>query len=155
MNLVKWTPRSLTRWSPARDFSDFDREFERMMSWVFGDRDGQLASEPRSLSPAMDVVEEKDHYKVRFDLPGLNKEDIDITFQDGVLTLKGETKSEKESEEGRVHRKERFSGSFYRTLRLPETVDADKMEATFKNGVLELTLPRVPEPQARKIEIRS
>ena len=123
------------------------------MSWVFGDRENGLAGRLSS-APAMDVVEEKDHYLVHLDLPGLNKDEIQITFEDGILTVRGERKGESETKDGRIYRKERFSGSFERTLRLPEKVDAEKMDAALKNGVLEIRLPFVPEAQPRRIEIK-
>jgi HSP20 family protein len=90
---------------------------------------------------------------VRADLPGLGHDEVEITFQDGVLTIKGEKKQDERLENHRLHLQERFHGSFARNLRLPERVDADKIEATMKDGVLELVLPFVPEVQPRKIQV--
>jgi HSP20 family protein len=102
---------------------------------------------------ALDVIQDEQRYVVRADLPGLSRDEVEITFQDGVLTIKGEKKQDERPENHRLHLQERFHGSFTRNLRLPERVDTDKIEATMKDGVLELVLPFVPEVQPRKIVV--
>jgi HSP20 family protein len=103
--------------------------------------------------PALDVVEEQNRYVIRADLPGLTRDDIEITYQDGVLTLKGEKKAHN-GNAGRVYCRERFEGKFGRNVQLPQKIDVEKIEAAFQDGVLELVLPFTPEAQPRKIEIR-
>jgi HSP20 family protein len=103
----------------------------------------------------MDLVQAKDHYEIRLDLPGLKKEDIEVTYQDGVLTVRGERKQEeREEKDGTVVRQERYRGTFERTLRLPEKVDAARISARFEDGVLELDLPLLPEAKPVRLQIQ-
>jgi HSP20 family protein len=147
MNLVRWQPKTLVR-TPIIHGS-LDTEFDRMFEWALGAE----RSCTRSMGPALDVIQEERRYLVRADLPGLGRDEVEITFQDGVLTIKGEKKQEECPESHRVHLRERPQGSFARNLRLPEKVDTDRIEATMKDGVLELALPFVPEAQPRKIQV--
>lgn len=104
--------------------------------------------------PSLDVFEEKDAIQVRVELPGVDQKDIQLTYQDGILTLKGEKRQDWQAEEGNVHRVERRYGSFVRTLSLPATVDASRVTACFKNGVLMIGLPKKEEAKPREIQIR-
>ena len=158
MKLVQWTPGTLAPKNPL--WSDIDRDFENLMSWAFGPALTESSTSngrvTRRLTPPMDLFEGKDHYEIRFDLPGLKKEDIDVTYQDGVLTVRGERKQEAREEEegGKVVRQERYRGTFERTLRLPEKVDASRMSARFEDGVLELNLPLLPEAKPVRLQIQ-
>jgi len=128
-----------------------DSDMSRLVDWAFGGGDRWS----RPMVPALDVCQEENRYVVRADLPGMRQEDIEITYQDGILTLKGEKRSESEKKEGnRYYVRERFDGKFGRNLQLPEKIDVEKIEATFQDGVLELSLPFSPEAQPRRIEIR-
>jgi HSP20 family protein len=155
MNLVRWQPRSVVRTSPFSDLENMQREVDRLFDWTWGDFGGPRGGSP--MVPAVDVTEEDNRYVVHADLPGLTKDDIEITYQDGCLTLKGEKKVEKKEEKkeknGRVYYRERFEGKFGRNIQLPEKIDADRIEASFKDGVLELVLPFTPEAQPRRIQI--
>jgi HSP20 family protein len=106
-------------------------------------------------SPRIDVSETDNALEIVADLPGLEKQDISASLEDDLLIIKGERKSEKESEEKRFHTIERTSGSFYRALRLPLEVEKDRIEATFKDGVLTLRLPKAKgsDKKVSKIEI--
>ncbi len=149
MTLIRWQPKSLQNhpWG-CIDNADWDRLF----GWALGEPDRQ--SRMRHMVPAVDVKEEEGRLVVTADLPGISKDDIEITFEDGVLTITGTTTEEKETkEDSRFHVRERFQGSFSRTLRIPEKVDMDKSEAKVKDGVLELVLPYKPEASPRKIQI--
>jgi len=107
-------------------------------------------------SPAIDVLDRKDEMVLQADLPGLTEKDIEITVQDGVLTVRGQRKEEKETKEGEEYYCcERWSGSFSRTLTLPPGINADKVSASFKNGVLEVHLPKAKEAEGKKIEIKA
>lgn len=145
MNLVRWQPRMLA----PRGLNGIDQELERLFDWAIqGD-----ANCGRQMMPALDVAEEENRYVVRADVPGLTKDEIDITYQDGVLTLKGERKREALPENGRSFLRERFEGKFGRNLRLPQNVDPSRIEARLKDGTLELVLPFTPEAQPRKIQV--
>ena len=115
----------------------------------------QSLNNPVSFIPAVDVIEEKDRYVVRADLPGVGKDDIEITTDDGVLTLKGERKTESAQAEAGYSRSERVSGSFVRRFTLPETAQVGAIKATHVNGVLEVTIPKQAKPEARRINIEA
>jgi len=101
----------------------------------------------------MDLVEADDHFVLKADLPGLADDDVNIEVQDGTLTISGERKSESEKREKGWYRVERSFGRFSRSLTLPEGVDADKIEASFDKGVLEVRIPKPEERKPRRIEI--
>lgn len=147
MNLVRWQPRTVARNHGDHLAADWDRLFD----WAFGP---SAAVPERTLVPAIDVTEEDGRYVVHADLPGLGPDDIEITYQDQVLTVKGEKTDSNDGESGRFRVRERFAGKFARTLRLSEKVDAEKIEARFENGVLRLVLPFTPEARPKRIEIR-
>jgi HSP20 family protein len=105
--------------------------------------------------PAVDIKEEEDRFVIYADLPGVDPEDIEITMEQGVLTLKGERSEETTKEHEGYKRVERVSGNFYRRFSLPDTADAERIEAEGKNGVLEITLPKQEKAQPRKITVRS
>jgi HSP20 family protein len=104
-------------------------------------------------APALDVQEDKDNFTVRVELPGLKREDIEVSLQDGALVISGERKSEKVEEGAVIHRQERFYGKFQRALTLPEPVAADKVKADYKDGVLAVTLPKTEEARPKKIDV--
>jgi HSP20 family protein len=106
-------------------------------------------------SPQCEVIHRGDSLVVRADLPGLKKEDVDIEVEDGVLTIRGERRQESEDERGGVYRSERSYGSFYRAIALPETANAENAQASFNDGVLEVTIPLPKtEQRSRKIQVR-
>jgi HSP20 family protein len=104
--------------------------------------------------PAMDLVETDEHYVLTADLPGLTQEDITLEFEGDVLTLSGERKSEHAERKEGYYRLERATGSFSRSLTLPEGVDAEAVSATFKNGVLEVRIPKPEQRKPKKVSIQ-
>jgi HSP20 family protein len=106
-------------------------------------------------TPAFDVSETDHELIVKAEVPGMDKEDINITVSDGMLTVKGEKKQEKKEENEHFHRVETHYGMFSRTLRLPAEVEADKVDATYKDGVLNITLPKPEAVEPKKIEIKT
>jgi HSP20 family protein len=132
--------------APNRDFFDrFLEDFRIPSVW----------SEDTGFSPAFDVSETDEALIVKAELPGMEEKDIDISLSDGVLTIKGEKKQEKESESGHYHTVERRYGAFSRTMRLPAEVNAEQVDAAYKDGVLSVTMPKTEKAKPRKIEIRS
>ncbi len=101
----------------------------------------------------LDAVEEGDDFLVHASVPGLKPENIEVTIEDGILSIKGETKEEHEVKEGEYLMRERRSGSFHRSVRLPDTVDADKAETGYENGVLTIKLPKAEAKKAKRLEI--
>lgn len=145
MNDITRRPERSSMWGL---FNDFDDMFDDFWRPVRRESSGAFA-------PAIDVSEKDDAYHIHADLPGVNKDDLDITFQDGVLTINAETSQEKKKEkEGRVIRQERRYGKFVRSMRLGDTVDADKIKADYKDGVLELVVPKAEKVKPRKIDVK-
>ena len=135
-------PMSIIRWSPFFDADDMEKRFFPTVQ-----------SDPRGFVPAMDVYETKDAVMVESPLAGVDPEKVDISIQDNVLTVKGETEQKHEVEEKDYYRKEVRFGSFYRQVALPAQVDGDKAEATFEKGMLKIRIPKLPEIQAKSIKV--
>jgi HSP20 family protein len=128
----------------------FTREIDRVFDAFFGQTD-----QARRWVPPMDLVEAEDHFVLKADLPGLTEDDVNIEIQDGALTISGQRKAEHEEREKGWYRIERSFGSFNRSLTLPDGVDADRIEASFSHGVLEVRIPKPEERKPRRIEIAS
>lgn len=149
---------SLTNYEP---WNLFDRFSQQLNQLAYADK--SLSNSDNDYSdiatshwrPAVDIKEEADHFLITADLPGVDPEDIEITMDADVLTLKGERQSEVREEKEGYKRIERVSGTFYRRFSLPDTADAERIEATGKNGVLEITLPKHEKLQPRKIGVKS
>jgi HSP20 family protein len=104
--------------------------------------------------PTVDVYEEKDDIVVKAELPGMDKDNIEVNLTDHTLTIKGEKKKEEEVKEENYHRSERSYGTFLRTLELPKDVHADKVKASFKNGILEVRIPKTEGAKAKEIKVK-
>jgi HSP20 family protein len=104
-------------------------------------------------TPPLDAHEDKNSFIVRMEVPGLKREDIQVSLQDGVLTISGERAEEKVSEGTEVHRQERFYGKFSRAVTLPTAVAADKVKAAYKDGILTITLPKTEEAKPKQIDV--
>jgi len=115
--------------------------------------DGSLAESRESWIPSVDVLERDGSLILRAELPGLTEKQIEVKLEGNTLTLKGERKMDNEDDKSNYHRVESFYGSFTRSFRLPETVELDKINAEYKNGVLTITLPRKPEIKPREIPV--
>jgi HSP20 family protein len=152
--LSRWnrnTPERKRRRDPftalQREINDlFDRDF-----WDFGNMPSLF---DEGFSPAIDVKDHENRLEVRCDLPGVDKDDVDVTVSDNVLTVKGEKKGETEDKDGDYYRKESWSGSFQRSVQLPDSVNTEKAEAEMKNGVLTLTLPKKEEGKRKQIDVK-
>ena len=129
------------------------RELDRFMDETFG-RLSQAAVAPTSWVPAMDVIEDQDGLLLELEVPGLAADEVEVTTDQGVLTIKGEKLATRHQEGVRSLVTERTHGRFVRTLRLPQGVDESKVEAEFTNGLLRIRVPRAALPQARKIEVK-
>jgi HSP20 family protein len=105
-------------------------------------------------SPAVDITETETHFVIHADLPGVKPDQIEVTAENGILTLKGTRESRKEEEKDNYKRIERFSGSFMRRFTLPDTADLDKISAKTKDGVLDLTIPKVEKAKPKKIKVQ-
>jgi HSP20 family protein len=134
---------------------NMQREINRMFDSFF--RDG-LAEEsslvPTLWTPAADIAEQENQYVVKLELPGVTKDDVKIAMQNNVLVIHGEKKQEKTSKGSEYQRVERSYGSFQRSFTLPTTVKTDRIEATFANGILTITLPKAEEAIPKQIEVK-
>jgi HSP20 family protein len=147
---------AMTRWNPTSSGSLVNRDpFSKMFDTLFNDFLNATGEEiaARSWVPPVDVQETEDTYRVQAELPGLTKEDIQITLENNVLRLSGERKLEKDVEKENFHRVERTYGTFSRSFMLPSQVDVEGVQAAFENGVLTVTVPKAEQAKPRKISI--
>jgi len=147
---------SLTRWNPEVDLfrGRFDRMFNQMLQDIWGTPAAGEEVATRLWSPIVDVKETEEALHFMVELPGLKKEDVEITLENNVLSIAGERKFEKEAKGETYHRLERTYGAFSRSFTLPTNVRTDKVEAAFNDGVLNIHLPKMEESKPRKISIR-
>jgi HSP20 family protein len=134
-------------------FDDLGTDVERMLKQYFGSL-GQVARREPLFAPSIDVSESENGYEVKVDLPGVKPADVHVEINEGQLTIRGHRAEEKKEENKNYHRVERFSGEFLRTVTLPDTVDRDRIDAHYEDGVLHVTLPKTLAKQPKKIEIR-
>ena len=144
---------NLTRFEPWSVVDLLQRDLNRLAAarGLATDNENPVAD----WAPAVDIIEEKDRFVLRADVPGVDPADIDLSMDAGVLTVSGERKSEVQTENEGFRRVERVSGRFYRRFNLPETADADGISARSSNGILEVTIPKLPEVQARRITVQA
>jgi HSP20 family protein len=147
---------SITRWAPETDVfrGRLDRMFNQMLQDFWGLQTPAEGVAARVWSPMVDVKETEDALDFHVELPGMKKEDVEITLENNVLSISGERKFEKEAKGETYHRLERSYGSFSRSFTLPASVRTDKVDANFADGVLQIHLPKVEESKPRKISIR-
>jgi HSP20 family protein len=145
---------ALIRWEPARELNTLQTEMNRLFNTFFDSPapNGGTVAQRRWLPP-MDLVETDEDFVLRADLPGLSEDDVKIELEDNVLSISGERKSEHEERKEGFHRVERASGSFVRSLTLPEGVNAEAIRANFDRGVLEVHIPKPEERKPRKVAI--
>jgi HSP20 family protein len=156
MLLERWQPRmqSLARWDPFAGMADLRREMDQIFGEFFGRTPFSMAATEARWSPLVDIHETKDSFLIMAELPGVKQEDIQVSIEGDTLTLKGERKRETEVKEDQYHRIERSYGRFERSILLPSVVDAGRVKATYRDGVLEIELPKKEEarPKAIKVE---
>jgi HSP20 family protein len=145
---------ALIRWEPARELQSLQQEMNRLFGSAFDPQDGSVSAARRWI-PAMDLVEEDGRYVLRADLPGLSDKDVSIELDNNVLTVSGQRKSEHDERKDGYYRIERASGSFSRSLTLPEGVDPKDIQAQFDNGVLEVVIPKPEERKPHRVAINA
>lgn len=157
MTLIRWKPiREISRWSPVSDMAgeiltmqrEIDRMFDRFRGGVSDDSQGT------DLWPNVDVIEEENGYTLNVELPGVEKKDVKITVTDGVLNIRGEKKHSAEVRKDKFQRIERCFGTFERSFTLPVAVDSEKIDASFSNGVLTVSVPKAEQAKPKEIEVR-
>ncbi len=137
-------------WDPIRGLLDIQEEINKLF-------DSSLSRWPAgkdfAFSPAVDVYEDDSNFYVEADLPGLDPKDIKLSLESGILTIRGKKEQKQEEKKANYYRLERFSGEFYRQVAFPSNVDTSKIKATYKNGVLKITLPKTEETKGKEIKI--
>jgi HSP20 family protein len=154
--------KAVAPWRPFTGLTRWESEMDRMMEDFFGRRmrpwlpERWLRGDAEAIitAPAVDVYEEKDEIVVKAELPGMDKSDIEVNLSDSQLTLKGEKKKEEKIEEENYFRSERSYGGFVRSVQLPTEVQGDKVKASFKNGILEVRLPKTEEAKTKEIKVK-
>ena len=136
----------LARWDPFRDMKAVEDEFDRLAGRAFA---------RNAWVPALDVRETEDRFEVTLDLPGMDPEAVGVTFEDGSLTITGKRDLANEEKGETWHRIERSYGTFARSIRMPQTADPERIEATFDKGVLTVSVPKVEQAKPRTIEVRT
>lgn len=152
MAIEMWRPRL----GLARRGAEPFRAFDDLMSRMFDDwMSPRVAGEARGWSPAVDMIDKKDEIVLRADLPGLDQKDIQVNVENGMLTIHGCRQEEREAKDEDYYHCERWAGTFSRAMVLPPGIDQDRIKATFKNGVLEVHVPKAPQAIGKSIEIQA
>jgi HSP20 family protein len=151
-SLMRWQRPMLPRWTGFGGLTDLRDEIDRLFEAPLAElaRGSQLLS---GWTPALDLYEDKDGFTLKAELPGMRKEDIELSLHDGSLSISGERKHEEKHSDAEVYRAERFYGRFQRTVTLPTPVAADKVKAQYKDGILTVTLPKTEEAKPKHIEV--
>lgn len=148
--------RLMTKWEPKKELEVMrNRLFPWFDRWPWRpEMEEENLTALADWAPTVDVTEDEKEYVIKADLPGVTKEEVKVTVEDGILTLAGERKSEKEEKGKKFHRVERTYGSFLRTFTLPEGVESAKVEAEFKDGVLKVRLPKSETAKPKAVEVK-
>jgi len=151
MALVRWSP---VRWDPFGEFSTLQERMNRLFEDLIpATRKSEEELNTGTFYPSVDIYEGEKDITLKAELPGIDKKDVHVEINDGVITLRGERKIEKEVKKENYHRTERSYGTFNRSFTLPTTVDSGKVKANYKDGILEVTLPRKEEAKPKSIPV--
>jgi HSP20 family protein len=154
MALIRLHRPEFPAWSPFRHLSVLRDEIDRLFESPLNELTTASQQFLSGWLPAVDLYEDRDHLTLKAELPGMRKEDIEISLHGDVLTLSGERKDDARLEKAQVVRSERFLGKFQRSFTLPYAVAADKIEAAYKNGMLTVTLPKADEAKPKQIDVK-
>jgi len=145
---------AIVRWNPTRDLTQMREEMDRLFGQFLRRGEGEEATWGQGLwAPPVDIYETDDAFMLKAELPGFTKEDVNIEIHENRLIIRGERKRETEAKEDQYHRLERAYGRFERAFWLPTTVDAEHIQASFKNGILEMRLPKSEKAKPKQIPI--
>ena len=144
---------NLTRYEPWSIVGMLHRDLDRLAARRNPAADGDAAV--TDWVPAVDIIEEKERFVLRADVPGVDPADIEVSMDAGVLSIAGQRAQESRSEDAGLQRMERVSGRFFRRFSLPDTADAEHIKAQCRNGILEVSIPKLPEVRARRIEVEA
>jgi HSP20 family protein len=145
--------QTLTRWEPLRDMEEFQNRLSTLLGRPLRRGNGREEITLPEWTPLADITENDREYLIKAELPEMKKEDVKVTVENGVLTISGERKFEKEEKKKKYHRVERGYGTFMRSFTLPDDAEAGKIKADFKNGLLTVHLPRTEHAKPKQIEV--
>lgn len=155
MAIQRWRPQRGLMRGPFREMARMEREMEDLFGRFFRNLPLERSlGEERAGAPAIDMIDRKDEVILRADLPGLDQKDIEVMLEEGILTIRGERRQEREVKEEEYYCCERWAGAFARSQPLPPGVDPENIKASFKNGVLEIHLPKTKEAKGKRIEVQ-
>ena len=152
MSIIRYQAPQSVAWTPFDRLSSLRDELDTLFEMPFWSNFGRQSQLFSGWSPALDLYQNNDNVIARVELPGMRKEDIEISLQDGMLTINGERKSET-SEGEKAERSERYIGKFRRSISLPTQVDANKVSANYRDGILTVTLPKAEEAKPKQIKV--
>lgn len=150
MRLVRFQRPDVWNWSGFDQLHSLRDEINRLFESPFANGNSDVLN---TWAPALDLYEDKDNLVLTAEIPGMQKEDIELSLHENTITLSGERRNEKKYEGGETSREERFFGRFTRSLVLPKTVDSSKVKATYRDGILTVTLPKAEAAKPRQIEV--
>ena len=150
MSLIRYQMPELSNWSSFDRLASVREDLNRLFDFSWPSRDSGLLG---GWSPSLDVFDDKDRFVVHVELPGMKKEDINLSLHEGSLTISGERKSQSETKSEGQFRSERYFGKFQRSVTLPTAVDANKVNASYKDGVLTVALPKAEEAKPKQIAV--
>ena len=151
MSIIRYQFPQLSNWSSTDRLASLRDEVNRLFDFSWPSRDTGLFS---GWSPTLDVFDDKDNLVVKAELPGMKKDEIEVSLHDGTLSIAGERKCENKFENAEVYRAERFVGRFQRSVSLPTPVASDKVSAQYKDGILTITLPKTEEAKPKQIDVK-
>jgi HSP20 family protein len=143
----------LTRWEPFREFATLQDRMNRLFRESYNDAGAEQSLTSSSFAPAVDVYEDEHQVTLKIEVPGIDEKDIDVRVENNTLTVQGERKIEREEKEENYRRVERQYGSFTRTFTLPQTVESEKVSATYDKGILKISLPKKAEAKPKQIKV--
>jgi HSP20 family protein len=150
--LIRWEP---TRWDPFNELGEIGERFNRLFGGLqTRPNGGREALTVADWHPTVDITEDEKEFLVKAELPEVDRKDVKVTVEDGLLSIRGERKQEKEEKGKKFHRVERSYGTFVRSFMLPENVVEDKLQAEFKDGMLLVHLPKGEKPKAKTVEVK-
>jgi len=151
--LTRWQRPELATWPGLGRLSSLRDEIDRLFEAPLAELARSSSQLLSGWTPALDVLEDKDNVVVKAEVPGMKKDEIEISLHDGSLSISGERKGESKTEDAEMYRSERFFGRFQRTVTLPTPVNAEKVKAQYKDGILTVTLPKTEEAKPKHIDV--
>jgi HSP20 family protein len=157
MTLIRWNPlRDVTAWHATAELNQEFSQLQKEIDWMFDRFKGGVSDDGtiKTWVPSVDILERENDYHIKIEIPGVEKQDVKITVHDDVLVIKGEKKMESEKKGENYRRIEQCYGTFQRSFSLPSSIASDKIDATYNNGILNISLPKIEETKPNEIDVK-